>query len=161
MPCIWSSVFLTTTSYGLFVNSSKCVSDWHWYITDASISERMKHKEAFFWFRWKIFQIYEEVLTIAVPWYLHIISISPYLSLPNFMTSKLIQRTYFLADLKGIVGRCEARAAWLNTLPLAFHILDFYCFPMTTYRGIMRRTPIDVPLILMWFSLVDWGQPST
>lgn len=48
MPCIWSSVFLTTTSCGLFVNSSKCASNWHWYITDAKISERRKHKDIFF-----------------------------------------------------------------------------------------------------------------
>lgn len=95
-------------------------------------------------------------MTIAIPGYLHIISISPCFSLPNFMTSKCIQRNYFLADPKGIVlGRYGNGNGCLNSSALSFHILDLPCFPMTTYGAVMHRMSIDVPLILMSFPLVD------
>lgn len=61
----------------------------------------------------------------------------------------------FFPDPKGILGRCGDKTGWLNNSALAFHVLDFHCFPMTTYRAIMHRMTIDVPLISMRFPLVD------
>lgn len=75
----------------------------------------------------------------------------PCLPKPNFMTSKLTQRNYSLADPKGIVGRCGDGAGCLNNPALAIHMLDFHCFRMTTYRAIMHTVvywcPIDIDVI--------------
>lgn len=156
MPCIWSSVFLTTISYGLFVNSSKCASDWHWYITDAKISERMKHKDIFFDSHGK----YYRFMGSDDNSHSMISSYNQYLSMPPF--TRFYDLKTYLKELLSCWPKRHSGdgAGCLNHLALTFHVLNFHNFPMTTYTAVMHRTSTDVPLISIWFPPVDWGQHS-